>query len=76
MPDFIVKLDGIKLSKAAEASIAREIQAAALRELAKIDTGGDFHLRIPKKWWVGLVAATKALPKPEVSLEVNERLMR
>jgi hypothetical protein len=48
MGDFVVRLDGLKLKKDVEAAISREIQATVLRELAKVDTGGDFSARIIK----------------------------
>ena len=40
--EFIVRLDGLKLSRDAEARINKEIQTAVLREIAGIDTGGNF----------------------------------
>ena len=52
--DFIVKLDGIKLPAASQKQISEEIQSIVLRELAKIDTGGDFSSHIPRKEWLGI----------------------
>jgi hypothetical protein len=46
MADFVVRLEGLNLSTEAKAAISREIQSVALRELAKVDTGGDFSARI------------------------------
>jgi hypothetical protein len=72
MADFIVRIDGLKLSKEAEASINREIQAAVLREVAKIDTGGDFSARIPNRLrWRGIYLRNKAFDT-NFNLEVNE----
>lgn len=60
MADFVVHIDGLKLSKETEASINREIQAAVLREIAKIDTGGDFSARIPRGELQGIYIRNKA----------------
>jgi hypothetical protein len=51
---FIVHLHGIKLTAEAESQIAKEVQAAALRELARIDLRGDVVVRIPRKEWYGI----------------------
>ncbi|HEX9962573.1 MAG TPA: hypothetical protein VGB00_16690 [Pyrinomonadaceae bacterium] len=79
MADFIVRIDGLKLSKEAEASISREIQAAVLRQVATIDTGGDFSARIPDKQripdklrWRGIYLRNKAFEE-NISLNINEQ---
>lgn len=75
MADFIVRIDGIKLSKDAEASINREIQAVVLREIARTDTGGDLHARLADKLrWRGIVCRAKDFDT-NFMLEVNERQM-
>lgn len=51
---FIVYLEGLKLPPEVEASVAREIRAAALRELARADFHVDFGVRVPRKEWLGL----------------------
>lgn len=51
---FIVYLEGLKLPPELEASVAREIRAAALRELARADFHVDFGVRVPRKEWLGL----------------------
>ena len=51
---FVVHLDGIKLPPKAEAIIAKEVRAAALRELARIDLRGDLAFRIPNREWLGI----------------------
>ncbi len=76
MPEFIVKLDGVKLSKSAEASLNREIQAVVIRELAGIDYGGDLYSKIPWKEWRGIWVKNKIFDKPNVGLEVNEMIGR
>ncbi len=75
--EFIVKLDRLKLSRDAEARINKEIRTAVLREIAGIDTGGDFSARIPFKEWLGIWLRNRAfdVPRPgqkEIILEVNE----
>ncbi len=75
--EFIVRLDGLKLSTEAEARINREIQTAVLREIAGIDTGGDFSARIRFKEWLGIWLRKNAFDvirpgQKEVILEVNE----
>ena len=72
MSDFIVKLDGIKLTKEQEASINREIQGAVLRELAKVDTNAEFSARIPKKEWLGIWIRNKAFDVGNVKFKVDE----
>ena len=71
MPDLIVRLDGLKLSKEAEASINREVQATVLREIAKYDFGADFTARIPRKEWLGIWIKNKAI-EGNFKLQVNE----
>lgn len=71
MADFIVRIDGLKLTRESQASINREIQAVVLREIAKYDTGGDFVARIPRKEWLGIWLLNKAID-PNISLQVNE----
>jgi len=51
---FIVHLDKWSLPPEVQASIANEIRAAALRELARTDLNIDFGVRVPNKHWVGL----------------------
>lgn len=75
--EFIVKLDGLKLSKESEARINKEIRTAVLREIAGIDTGGDFSARIPFKEWLGIWLRKNAFEvdrpgQKEIILEVNE----
>lgn len=72
MPDFIVKFDGIRLSKEQEATINREIHTTVLRELAKIDLGADFTARIPRKEWLGIWIRVKAFDPGNIRLEVNQ----
>lgn len=72
MPDFIVKLDGIKLSKEQEANINREVQAAVMRELARIDVGAEITARIPRKEWLGIWIRNKAFEAGSIKLEVNQ----
>lgn len=52
--EFIVKLNGMKLSPADEARIAAEVRMTVMRELAKVDPKGDLHVRIPYKEWLGI----------------------
>jgi len=52
--DFIVRLDGLKIDEATRARLAGRIQGAVLREIAGIDTGGDYHAFVPRKEWYGL----------------------
>ena len=62
---FIVHLEGLKLPPEAEATIAREIRAAALRELARLDLKADFGVRIPRKEWLGIwLDHIKEIPIP------------
>ncbi len=72
MGDLIVRLDGLKLSKDAEAAINREVQATVLRELAKLDLGPDYTVRIPKKEWLGIWIRNKVFEAGNVKLQVNE----
>lgn len=73
MADFIVRIDGLKLSKEAEASINRGVQTAVLKALAATDTGGDFNSRLANKLrWRGIYVRPKDIA-PNVILEVNER---
>ena len=69
--EFIVKLDGLKLSSAAEARINKEIQAVVLREIAGIDTGGDLVARIPFKEWLGIWLRNRAFEGRNI-LKINE----
>ncbi len=71
MGDLIVRLDGLKLTKEAEAAINREVQATVLREIAKFDLGGDFTSRIPRKEWLGIWIKNKAF-EGNFKLQVNE----
>jgi hypothetical protein len=68
MPDktqFIVHFDGLELPPNAQATIAQEIRAAALRELARLDLKADFGVRIPRKEWLGLwLDPIKRIPLP------------
>jgi len=62
--DFIVRLDGLKIDEATKARLAGRIQGAVLRELAGVDTGGDYHAFVPRKEWYGLwVRMNAALQK-------------
>jgi len=75
--EFIVKLDGLKLTREVETRINKEIQSAVLREIAGIDTGGDFSARIRYKEWLGIWLRRNAFDvirpgQKEVILEVNE----
>ncbi len=72
MADLIVRLEGLKLSKEAEANINREVQAIVLRELAKVDLGVDYTVRIPRKEWLGIWIRNKAFEAPNVKLQINE----
>ena len=66
---FIVHLEGLRLPPDAEATIAREIRAAALRELARLDLKADFGVRIPRKEWLGLWLdhiPGIPMPRPEI----------
>ena len=71
MADFVVRIDGLKLTKEAQASLNREIQAATLRELAKLDLRGDFSARIPKGELQGIYIRNKAFDV-NFALQVNE----
>ena len=71
MADLIVRLEGLKISKEAEAAINREVQATVLREIAKLDLGVDFTSRIPRKEWLGIWIKNKAFDA-NVKLQVNE----
>jgi hypothetical protein len=71
MADLIIRLEGLKLSKEAEASINREVQATILREIAKYDTGADFTTRIPRKEWLGIWIRNRAFEE-NFNLKVNE----
>jgi hypothetical protein len=51
---FIVHLQGISLPPDTAAQVAREVQSAALRELARLDLRGDLTFRIPRKEWLGI----------------------
>ena len=72
MSDFVVRLDGVKLSKEQEAAINGEIQAAVMRQLAKIDARADLNLRIPYKEWLGIWIRTREFDAGRVKLQVNE----
>ena len=72
MPDFIVKVDGIKLSKEQEANINREVQSAVLRELARFDFGSDLTVRIPRKEWLGIWIRNKIFEAGNIKLEINQ----
>jgi len=61
---FIVHLEGIKLPPEGQALLAREVRAAALRELARLDLAVDFGVRVPRKEWLGLwLEHIKELPR-------------
>ena len=72
MADLIVRLEGLKLSKEAEANINREVQAIVLRELAKVDLGIDYTVRIPRKEWLGIWIRNKAFEAGNIKLQINE----
>ncbi len=71
MADLVVRLEGLKMSKEAEASINREVQATVLREIAKLDLGVDFTSRISRKEWLGIWIKNKAF-EGNFKLQVNE----
>ena len=71
MADLVVRLEGLKMSKEAEASINREVQATVLREIAKLDLGVDFTSRISRKEWMGIWIKNKAF-EGNFKLQVNE----
>jgi hypothetical protein len=52
--DFIVRLEGVPISDEARHRIAGEIQSLVMREVARLDTGGDLHARLPWRDWYGL----------------------
>ena len=57
--DFIVRLDGFKLTAADKAQIAADIQGSVMKRLGAIDTGGDRLISAPvdPRWkWRGIVA--------------------
>lgn len=70
--EFIVRLDGLKLSADVEARINGEIQAVVMREVAKIDFRGDLVSRIPRGDWNGIWTRTKAFEVNNSILKVNE----
>ena len=72
MPDLIVRLDGLKISKEAEANINREVQAVVLRELARLDIREDYTVRIPRKEWLGIWIRNKAFEAGNLKLQINE----
>jgi hypothetical protein len=56
--DFVVRLDGFKLTAEAKAQIAADIQGSVMKRLGGFDTGGDryAHCPIDPKWkWCGIV---------------------
>jgi hypothetical protein len=64
--EFVVNLDGIKLSAAQKSRINGAIQAAVLAELGGFDSGGDRFAHLPWKEWYGLIMREKmfdAMPK-------------
>ena len=67
--EFIVHLEGLRLPPGAEATIAREIRAAALRELARLDLEADFGVRIPQRDWLGLrIDHVPRIPMPRPAI--------
>jgi hypothetical protein len=70
MSDYVVRIEGLKLSKDVQASINREIQATVLRELAKVDLKGDFSARIPRGELQGIYIRDKAF-ETNFALQVN-----
>ena len=72
MADFVVRIDGIRLTKDVQASIAREIQSIALSELAKLDLRGDFSARIPRGELEGIYIRTKPFDA-NFAVQVTER---
>jgi hypothetical protein len=72
MADLIVRLDGLKLTKEAEATINREVQSVVLRELAKLDIREDYTVRIPRKEWLGIWIRNKAFESGNLKLQINE----
>lgn len=71
MADFVVRIEGIKMTKAAQASLNREIQAATLREMAKLDLRGDFSARIPGGELQGIYIRNKPF-EGDFGLQVNQ----
>ncbi len=71
MADLIIRLEGLKLSKEAEAAINEEVQATVLRAIARYDTGADFTVRIPRKEWLGIWIRNKAFDA-NFNLKVDE----
>ncbi len=70
--DLIVRLEGLKLSKEAEAAINLEVQATVLREIARYDFGTDFTVRIPRKEWLRIWIRNQAF-EGNIKLQVTER---
>lgn len=61
--DFIVRIEGLSLSKDVRNRLAGEMQAVVLRELAKLDTAGDLVAQLPRKEWLGLIASSRAIER-------------
>jgi hypothetical protein len=52
--EFILKLNGIKLPAEVEQRIAGELQAALMREIARVDLKSPLTIRIPNREWYGI----------------------
>lgn len=60
---FHVALDGVKLAAADKAALSKAINAAALREIARLDLADGLHARIPKEWlgiWIDRLKIVRA----------------
>ncbi|NUO64669.1 MAG: hypothetical protein HOQ11_01570 [Gemmatimonadaceae bacterium] len=72
--DFIVHVEGVKLDDAVRARLAGRIQAAVLKELAGIDTGGDLHARIPHRDWWGLWLRKELFAKDQINARITAQI--
>jgi hypothetical protein len=73
--DFVVRLQGVKLTPAIKAKIAAEIQSTAMRELGRLDMKGDMVARIPHKEWLGIWIRNK-LPGLDVHFPAKDIIGR
>ena len=67
--DFVVKFNGLKLSKTQEAELAGQIQNVVLQQLARMDLKKPDGLaaKFPKEWWGIWIDINKlGIPKVEV----------
>ena len=72
--DFIVHVEGVKLDEAVRARLAGRIQAAVLKEIATIDTGGDMLARIPHREWWGLWLRREAFAKEQLGARITAQI--